>query len=190
MNPVLATLFVILTVVVTLLAVVAAIAWYAFSSIAQMLLLRRAGHPRPWGAWIPIYRDWALLEAGGQAGWWGLLGGIPLLTNALAMWMLLTVSIFTAFPGAVPVNPSLNVLIALGAVALLLLLIPRGYASLNLNRGFGKRSPWWTVFAILLPAVWAAVLSFRQSQFYRPELARGPYFWGSPRRSTRRSEDQ
>ena len=178
------TLLVIVSVLATLLVFVLALLWYAFSSVALMLLLRRADYPRPWGAWIPIYRDWVLLEAGGQNGAWALLSVVPIVANGMATATLGAANLISGFSlgDALVVSPSLNVLMALGVAATIILLIPKICAYITLNHGFGKRSPWWVVLAVVLTPVWAAVLSFRKSQYFRPELARGPRFWGAPSR--------
>ena len=186
MNVVGGTLLVILAVVVTLLVFVLLLLWYIFASTALMLMLRKAGHPRPWGAWIPVYRDWVVLDAGGQNGWWALLAAVPIAADALAMTTLATANGISGFsptgPLTLSLTPSIDVLIGLGALAQLILLIPSVFAFITINRGFGKRSPWWTVFAVVIEPVWAALLGFRRSQYFRPELATGPRFWGAPTR--------
>ena len=184
MNPVAGTLLTIVAIVVTLVVFVLLVLWYVFASTALMLLLRKAGHPRPWGAWIPIYRDWVVLDTGGQNGWWALLGAIPVLGNGMAMTSLSTANVLGGFSPdvAAPLTPSIDVIVALSALADLFLLVPLICAYVTINRGFGKRSFWWTVLAVVIRPVWAAVLSFRQSQYFRPELATGPRFWGAPTR--------
>src|ERR1700709_469548 len=72
----------ILAIVLTIYAVAAGIglvigiAIYIVSGIAFMKLFRKVG-VEPWGAWVPFFNNWRLLEVGGQEGWLSVLSIVP-----------------------------------------------------------------------------------------------------------------
>jgi hypothetical protein len=52
------------------------VAFYVLTGFAFMKLFRKVGI-EPWAAWVPYFNVWRILELGGQAGWFSLLGLIP-----------------------------------------------------------------------------------------------------------------
>lgn len=50
------------------------VAIYVLSAIVLTKLFKKAGHPNPWAAWVPVYNGWVLMEIAGRPGWWALVG--------------------------------------------------------------------------------------------------------------------
>jgi len=126
---------------------------YIWWGIAGSALLKKAGYPNPWAAWVPIYNTYSLLEVGKQKGWW----------------------VFILF-GAALLNiiPFLGSLIYLAAAVFVA--IAMVYAFININKAFGKDTTTWTIFAFLVPLIWMTVLAFGANNRWNGALANGPYF--------------
>lgn len=71
---------------------------YLYYAFALMAIFRKAGL-RTWPAWVPIFNTWRVLQLGGQAGWWALVGLIPVVGTLvfLVFLILAGVNIQTAF---------------------------------------------------------------------------------------------
>jgi len=63
-------------IVVVLVSLLIALAFYVVMSIALSRFFAKVG-VEPWIAWVPFYNTWKWLEVGGQAGWLSLLSLIP-----------------------------------------------------------------------------------------------------------------
>lgn len=138
-----------------LMLVMVALAMYILTAIALQRLFAKAGYPRPWAAWIPVWNQWVLFELGAQNGAWSLL-------------------VFATLLGGVPGLG--NVLVLAANVVLILVTV---YAAMNVNKAVGRESLGWTVLAVFLPAIWIWILGFSRNRFSGARRT-GPYFWGSP----------
>lgn len=125
---------------------------YVFSSIALMMLFKKAGHPQAWGAWVPFYNTYLFIKFGGQ--------------NTLWFWIYLA-SIFVA---AVPFIGSIA-----SFVGSVLFTIATVYAIIFISKSFGKQDNivLWTLFGFFLLPVWALVLALGSDEYYRTD---GPLF--------------
>lgn len=132
------------------------IALYIYFGFALSAIFKKAGHPNPWAAWVPVYNYWVMLEIGKQKGWWMLvyvgamfLSVIPILGN------------FIQLAGAIFVS-----------IAFI-------YSMININKGFGKEPVAWTFLGFLVMPVWAGILAWGKDT-YDDRLANGPYFLTNP----------
>jgi len=82
-DPAVAAVFIGFAVMFVLVFALIAYALYAF---LLSRIFKKAGVPQ-WAAWVPIYSSWKLLELGGQQGFWAVLGLIPLVNIASAVFM-------------------------------------------------------------------------------------------------------
>jgi len=62
------------------------IATYITNAIFTAKIFKKAGVPA-WVAWVPVYRDWKILEIGGQYGWFFLLVLLPLVGSLFSVTM-------------------------------------------------------------------------------------------------------
>jgi hypothetical protein len=61
--------------------------YYVYYSYALSRIFNKMGI-ESWKAWVPIYRSWVFLEAGGQAGFWAILSFIPVVNIAAVIFMI------------------------------------------------------------------------------------------------------
>lgn len=164
-----ATVFGALMIVIMLLA-----GYYILTSFALMLVLKKAGHPRPWAGWIPVYRDWALLEIGRQHGAWALL------TLAVYSSQIpeATVRRLQAGPGGSVLMPIASSIVLASTVIYVVVFI---FALINIHKGFQKSPLGWTLFAFILQPLWECVLGFSSTKPFDAKRQDGPYFAGARR---------
>jgi len=62
---------------------------YIFAAFCFMRIFKKAG-VAPWAAWVPIYNNWKILEIGGQQGFWAILGIIPVINIASAVFIYIS----------------------------------------------------------------------------------------------------
>jgi len=136
--------------------------FYVWSSLALMSVFKKAGHPQPWAAWIPFYRDFVFFEVGGQTGWFMFLSIVSSIVLSLsseefgARWFL------TLFA---------SILVS-GAAAVFWI-----FAIININKALGKHVLGYTILAVLLPLIWLSILAWDRSVF-SAQLATGPFVPG------------
>lgn len=87
-------------------------------------------------------------------------------------WVLLEVGKQPAWYSLAPLLAFIPFVGWLGGILYLIVYI---FATINVNKAFGKEPGGWTVFAVLLSGIWMLVLGFGKSQ-PNPALANGPYF--------------
>lgn len=138
------------------------VAFFVWGSFALMSVLKKARHPQPWAAWVPFYREFVLLEIGGQTGWLMFLslasGILASLTGEEygARWILTMLASF--------------IISAAAAVFWV-------FAIVNINRAFGKHVLGFTVLGVVVPLVWLSILAWDRSSF-APSQATGPFVPG------------
>lgn len=136
---------------------------YVWGSLALMGVLKKAGHPQPWAAWIPFYRDFVFFEVGGQSGWFMFL--------TLASGIVLSMT-EDEFGARWVITLALSILVSSAAAVFWV------FAIVNVNRAFGKHVLGFTILGVLLPFVWLSVLAWDRSAFVASK-ATGPFVPGN-----------
>ena len=181
------------------------VAVYVFTSIAYMKMYQKSGHPKPWGAWVPFYREFLLMEHGGVSGWYYLicygatilLSGIGTVITATApLGALSSVGMSGEFDsnaggamtGFMVIGYLFSMLSYVPSIAMVVLQI---FVIINLNRAFSRPGAGMIVLGILVPIVWLGILAWGKNSVWRPEGAihgtRGIFF---PRQGTTYLERQ
>lgn len=139
--------------------------FYVWGSLAMMRVFNKARYPQPWAAWVPFYREFVLLEVGGQAGWFMFLslasGVIASLTGEEygVRWI---VTMFVSF-----------IVTASSAVFWI-------FAIVNINKAFGKHVLGFTILGVIVPLVWLSILAWDHST-YTASRSSGPFVPGKGR---------
>ncbi|QPK80594.1 hypothetical protein G7Y41_05695 [Schaalia sp. ZJ405] len=132
-----------------MVAVIAVPVIYIIRSIFQMRLLQAVGHQNPVSAWIPLWRDITLLEAGG--------------IRQPVIWVLI-LWCGTVVLGWIPVIGQLLVF-AIGVAGLML----GFWRARAIQEGFGINSTGGAIFGAILPFFWVIWISSvaQRAQFNR-----------------------
>lgn len=131
-------------------------AMYIFCGFAGMAFLKKARHPQPWAAWVPVYNNWVILEVGRQAGWWAL---VPLVG---------------AIVGLIPILGQI-ISFAASVVAIIAMI----YAIININKSLGHEQNLggWTVLGAILYPVWLGIVAWNKDHFDPNRGTPGPIFF-------------
>lgn len=126
------------------IAVIAAFITYLLNAIFLQQVFKKANFEPSWGPWVPFYNTYLLLKFGGQ--------------NSIWFWLYLIGSVIAA----IPIVGSI-----LSFVISIVFAIVTVYAYININKSFGKEENlvMWTIFAVLFPLIWAAVIAFSSCKY-------------------------
>lgn len=170
------------------------IAMYVYTSLAYMKMYQKAGHPNPWGAWVPFYREYLLFEHGGVNGWYYIIAcGASFVLSGIASAVSFTGEIGAigsiasydspdyyssgVGTGAIIIGGILSFISYLPAIAVFVLQI---FVVINLSRAFSRPGAGMIVLGILVPVVWIGILAWGKASVWRPEMAihgtRGLFF--------------
>jgi hypothetical protein len=157
------------------------LAIYVYTSIAYQTMYKKSGHPNPWGAWVPFYRDYLFFEHGGVSGWLYIIayGAAYLLTGIAGVVMTLgqinaaetymTYGDFSeASMGSIVIGQIFNVLANVPLLAVFVLQI---FVVININRAYSLPGGGMIALGILVPIVWIGILAWSKTSLWRPEMA-------------------